>query len=144
MCVQCSMINLAAGLSQQNKKILVIDLDPQGNATTGLGLSNMENSSDTIYGVLNGTKEISDVIKKTEFNNLDKKIDIFIQSENLLVYKEHLFLKKKPIKCKISIFLNLDNKLVNFNMNNDYSLRSYKQLDLLKNSKKLDYSLDIS
>ena len=64
-------INLAAGLSQQNKKILVIDLDPQGNATTGLGLSNMENSTDTIYGVLNGTKEISEVIKKTQFENLD-------------------------------------------------------------------------
>ena len=64
-------INLAAGLSQQNKKILVVDLDPQGNATTGLGLSNMENSSETIYGVLNGTKEISDVIKKTQFENLD-------------------------------------------------------------------------
>ena len=66
-----SAINLAAGLSQQKKKILVLDLDPQGNATTGLGLSNMENSSETIYGVLNGTKEISDVIKKTQFENLD-------------------------------------------------------------------------
>ena len=66
-----TVINLAAGLSQQNKKILVIDLDPQGNATTGLGLSNMENSSDTVYGVLNGTKEISEVIKKTQFENLD-------------------------------------------------------------------------
>jgi chromosome partitioning protein len=66
-----TVINLAAGLSQQNKKILVIDLDPQGNATTGLGLSNMENSTDTIYGVLNGTKEISEVIKKTDFKNLD-------------------------------------------------------------------------
>ena len=66
-----SAINLAAGLSQQKKKILVVDLDPQGNATTGLGLSNMENSSETIYGVLNGTKEISDVIKKTQFENLD-------------------------------------------------------------------------
>ena len=66
-----TVINLAAGLSQQNKKILVIDLDPQGNATTGLGLSNLENSTDTIYGVLNGTKEISDVIKKTQFENLD-------------------------------------------------------------------------
>ena len=64
-------INLAAGLSKQSKKILVIDLDPQGNATTGLGLSNIENSSDTIYGVLNGTKEISKVIKKTKFENLD-------------------------------------------------------------------------
>ena len=66
-----TVINLAAGLSQQNKKILVVDLDPQGNATTGLGLSNMENSTDTIYGVLNGTKEISDIIKKTNFKNLD-------------------------------------------------------------------------
>ncbi len=66
-----TVINLAAGLSQIDKKILVIDLDPQGNATTGLGLSNMESSSDTIYGVLNGTKEISEVIKKTQFENLD-------------------------------------------------------------------------
>ena len=66
-----TVINLAAGLSQQNKKILVIDLDTQGNPTTGLGLSNMENSSDTIYGVLNGTKQISEVINKTEFNDLD-------------------------------------------------------------------------
>ena len=139
-----TVINLAAGLSQQNKKILVIDLDPQGNATTGLGLSNMENSSDTIYGVLNGTKEISEVIKKTEFNNLDKRIDIFIQSENLLKHKENLFLRKKPLNCKISLFLNLDNKLINLKMNNEYSLKSYKQLDLLKNSKKLDYSIDIS
>ena len=54
-----------------NKKILVIDLDPQGNATTGLGLSNLDNSSDTIYGVLNGTKNIDVVIKKTKFENLD-------------------------------------------------------------------------
>ena len=66
-----TVINLAAGLSQLNKKILVIDLDPQGNATTGLGLSNMDNSSDTIYGVLNGTREIMDVIKKTKYGNLD-------------------------------------------------------------------------
>ena len=66
-----TVINLASGLSQLNKRILVIDLDPQGNATTGLGLSNMENSGDTIYGVLNGSKEINKVIKKTKFENLD-------------------------------------------------------------------------
>jgi len=66
-----TVINLAAGLSQLKKKILVIDLDPQGNATTGLGLSNTENSSDTIYGVLNGTREINHVINKTQFDNLD-------------------------------------------------------------------------
>ena len=66
-----TVINLAAGLVQENKKILVIDLDPQGNATTGLGLSNLDNSSETIYGVLNGTKKIAEVIKKTQFENLE-------------------------------------------------------------------------
>ena len=64
-------INLAAGLALQNKKILVVDLDPQGNATTGLGLSNSESSEETIYAVLNGTKKFFDVIKKTKFKNLD-------------------------------------------------------------------------
>ncbi len=64
-------INLAAGLAMKSKKILVIDLDPQGNATTGLGLSNSEKSEKTIYAVLNGTKKISEVILKTKFENLD-------------------------------------------------------------------------
>ena len=66
-----TVINLAAGLSFQGKKILVIDLDPQGNATTGLGLSNTDNSDQTIYSVLNGTKKISEVIRNTKFENLD-------------------------------------------------------------------------
>ena len=66
-----TVINLASALSQQGKKILVIDLDPQGNATTGLGLSNTEKSDQTIYGILNGTMSISNVIKKTKFENLD-------------------------------------------------------------------------
>ncbi len=66
-----SIINLAAGLSMKGKKILVIDLDPQGNATTGLGLSNIEKSELTIYNVLNGNKKISDVIQSTNFENLN-------------------------------------------------------------------------
>tara|TARA_B100000945_G_scaffold41393_1_gene27949 strand:- start:734 stop:1534 length:801 start_codon:yes stop_codon:yes gene_type:complete len=66
-----TVINLAAGLTMKGKKILVIDLDPQGNATTGLGLSNTESSDQTIYSVLNGRKKIHEVIKKTSFENLD-------------------------------------------------------------------------
>ena len=66
-----TVINLAAGLSMKGKKILVIDLDPQGNATTGLGLSNTTSSDKTIYNVLNGNKKISDVIQSTGIENLD-------------------------------------------------------------------------
>ena len=66
-----TVINLAAGLSMKGKKVLVIDLDPQGNATTGLGLSNNESSDATIYSVLNGKKKISEVIKETSFDNLN-------------------------------------------------------------------------
>ena len=66
-----TVINLAAGLSMKGKKILVIDLDPQGNATTGLGLSNNTNSDKTIYSVLNGNKKISEVIQSTKFENLN-------------------------------------------------------------------------
>jgi len=66
-----TVINLAAGLSMKEKKVLVIDLDPQGNATTGLGLSNSENSENTIYTVLNGNKKISEVIQETKFDRLN-------------------------------------------------------------------------
>ena len=66
-----TVINLAAGLSLIEKKILVIDLDPQGNATTGLGLSNIDQTSNSIYQVLIGTKKIDEAISKTNFSNLD-------------------------------------------------------------------------
>ena len=66
-----TVINLAAGLTMKGKKILVIDLDPQGNATTGLGKSNTTSSDLTIYNVLNGNKNISEVIQSTSFENLN-------------------------------------------------------------------------
>ena len=100
-----TVINLAAGLAQQDKKILVIDLDPQGNATTGLGLSNMENSSETIYGVLNGTKTVSEVIKKTKFKNLDivpSNVDLSGLEVETADDKERAFI----LKAKLALFLN--------------------------------------
>ena len=64
-----TVINLATALSFQNKKILVIDLDPQGNATTGFGISNIENEK-TVYDVLNGNCSFQESIRGTKISNL--------------------------------------------------------------------------
>ena len=100
-----TVINLSAGLAQLEKKILVIDLDPQGNATTGLGLSNLSSSSETIYGVLNGTKKISEVIKKTKFNNLDivtSNVDLSGLEVETAGDNERAFI----LKTKLTAYLN--------------------------------------
>ena len=100
-----TVINLAAGLAHQKKKVLVIDLDPQGNATTGLGLSNLENSRETIYGVLNGTKSLSEVIKKTDFENLDivgSNVDLSGLEVETADDNERAFI----LKVKLALYLN--------------------------------------
>ena len=62
-------INLAASLGVLNKKVLLVDLDPQGNATTGVGINKGDISS-SIYEVLTMKKSISDSIIKTKSKNL--------------------------------------------------------------------------
>ena len=62
-------INLAASLAILNKKVLLVDLDPQCNATTGIGI-NKGDIDKSIYNVLNNTSEIEDVIIKTKYKNL--------------------------------------------------------------------------
>ena len=62
-------INLAAALGSEGKKTLLIDLDSQGNASTGLGLNTSDFEND-IYDVITGACSIKDAIIKTKFKNL--------------------------------------------------------------------------
>tara|TARA_B000000460_G_scaffold117421_1_gene82587 strand:+ start:52 stop:852 length:801 start_codon:yes stop_codon:yes gene_type:complete len=64
-----TVINLATALAFLKKKVLVVDLDPQGNATTGFGLSNTDNVK-TIYDVLNGNCNFDEAIKDSKIENL--------------------------------------------------------------------------
>lgn len=65
-----TVINLAASLSIMGQNNLVIDLDPQGNATTGFGKSNSDEERN-IYNLLIKKINIRETIQKTEIKNLD-------------------------------------------------------------------------
>ncbi len=62
-------INLAASLASNDLRVLLIDSDPQGNATTGLGITKTEERV-TLYQVLLGDADISGTILRTEFDGL--------------------------------------------------------------------------
>ncbi len=63
-------VNLCAALALKGKKVLSIDIDPQGNSTSGFGVdkNNLEN---TIYDILIEDFDINKIIHKTEIENLD-------------------------------------------------------------------------
>ena len=62
-------INLSSSLGLLDKKVLLIDLDPQGNSSTGVGVDKSDINS-SIYDVLVNTKTTSEVIISTGFKNL--------------------------------------------------------------------------
>ena len=64
-----TVVNLAAALSKMRRTVLVIDLDPQANATTGLGLAPQEGVS--LYPCLIGRQQIADMIQATPYENLN-------------------------------------------------------------------------
>lgn len=65
-----SVINMAAALGKKNKKILVIDIDPQGNATSGLGIDK-KSLQVSMYDVLINNVDLKTVIKSTSAHNVD-------------------------------------------------------------------------
>ena len=65
-----TVINLATALAKKGKRILVIDLDPQGNATTGLGKSNNDEDK-SIYNLLIGKTPVQKAIQESSVPGLD-------------------------------------------------------------------------
>jgi len=63
-------INLAASLAVLEKKVLIIDADPQANTTSGLNFSPENNQKRTLYEVLIGKLGITDALIQTEIANL--------------------------------------------------------------------------
>jgi chromosome partitioning protein len=62
-------VNLAAALASLGKKVLLVDSDPQGNATSGSGIPRGE-ARKTLYDVIAGTQELKDVVLPTEIATL--------------------------------------------------------------------------
>jgi len=62
-------INLSACLAEKGKKVLAIDLDPQGNTTSGLGIEK-ENVENSVYELMLGECSIREITIKTEIENL--------------------------------------------------------------------------
>jgi len=62
-------INLAAALAKKSMRVLLIDMDPQGNASTGLGIPRAQREM-TIYNVLTEDLPVDDAIAPTEVDNL--------------------------------------------------------------------------
>lgn len=62
-------INLGAALAESGHRVVIIDLDPQGNASTGLGIP-LEERELTSYDLLTGDASLSDILRDTDIENL--------------------------------------------------------------------------
>lgn len=92
-------VNLSACLGKAGKKTLIIDIDPQGNTTSGLGID-PKNLDLSIYDCLINNTKMKDVILKTEFDNLwivPSNINLAGAELELVMQEQREYLLKKSI-----------------------------------------------
>lgn len=101
-------ICLSSAFASLGKKVLLVDFDPQGNSSTGLGID-ASNSNQTIYNVLTKKIEITKAIKKTSLINFDlvpsninlTSIEVSIASNSIA---EPQYLLKKSLSQVVNIY----------------------------------------
>ncbi|BDZ75922.1 ParA family protein [Claveliimonas bilis] len=93
-------INLSACLAEKGKKVLSIDMDPQGNMTSGLGVSKDEVEK-TVYDLIIGEAEIEDIICREVSENLDilpTNIDLSAAEIELIGIDDKEYIIKKEVE----------------------------------------------
>ena len=93
-------INLSSCLAEKGKKVLAVDMDPQGNMTSGLGVdkNSVEN---TIYDLIIGESSIDEVLKKDIMKNLDiipAHIDLSAAEIELIDVEDKEYIVRNVIK----------------------------------------------
>ena len=92
-------VNMSAYLASKGKKVLIVDLDPQGNATTGLGFSKSE-IKNSLYQVMIDEMPVEDAVIKTQIDNLDilpSSIDLAGAEVELVYMKDREHVLKRVL-----------------------------------------------
>lgn len=93
-------INLSACLADKGKKVLAVDMDPQGNMTSGLGLDK-EFLEKTVYDMIIGESDIEEVLQKETMENLDvlpTNIDLSAAEIELIDVENKEFIVRNSIQ----------------------------------------------
>lgn len=99
-------INLSASLAELNQKVLVVDIDPQGNTTSGLGVQK-EDLTKTIYEVMLGELDIQNSIIKSSIENLDiipSNVNLAGAEIDLIGVEDREFILKTEIQKLVDLY----------------------------------------
>lgn len=101
-----SAVNLAAGLVAEDKKVLLIDFDPQGNASTGFGVSRFQRKLN-IYQVMVGEGELDEAEVETQYPNLKlipSNVDLAAAEFDLRDAPNREFIFKNKIQSRLEAY----------------------------------------